>query len=110
METWTDTPGDWLAILSIFAILLASLGWYIRSEMAKTRSEFKSNGGSTAKDQWNRIEADTLETKSMLLQHLINHQHDRRRMQESYPGEDRRQHTIAEVDRRTHEKDRRQDT
>jgi hypothetical protein len=90
METWTDTPGDWLAILSIFAILLAALGWYIRTELAKTRSEFKENGGSTAKDQWVRIEADLLEIKSMFIQHLINHQADRRREQLPYIGPDRR--------------------
>ena len=90
METWTDTPGDWLAILSIFAILLAALGWYIRTELAKTRSEFKENGGSTAKDQWVRIETHLLEIKSMFIQHLINHQVDRRREQLPYIGPDRR--------------------
>ena len=90
METWTDTPGDWLAILSIFAILLASLGWYIRTELAKTRNQFKENGGSTAKDQWTRIEGDLLEVKSMFLQHLINHQRDRRREQLPFVGPERR--------------------
>lgn len=90
MNDWTDSPGDWLALLSILAILMGALGWYIRSELAKTRSEFKTNGGSSAKDQWNRIENDMLETKSMLLQHLINHQQDRRKRQTDYDGPDRR--------------------
>jgi hypothetical protein len=100
VETWTDTPGDWLAILSIFAILFAALGWYIRTEMAKTRMEFRENGGSTAKDQWVRIETDLLEIKSMFLQHLINHQHDRRKTQEDFDGPDRRDRRLSEIDRR----------
>ena len=100
MDGWTDSPGDWLALLSIMVLLLSALGWYIRTELAKTRSEFKVNGGSSAKDQWNRIENDTLETKSMLLQHLINHQHDRRRQQEDFDGPDRRQRKPQEIDRR----------
>jgi hypothetical protein len=100
MSGWTDSPGDWLAILSILVILFAALGWYIRTELAKTRNEFKVNGGSSAKDQWNRIENDTLETKSMLLQHLINHQNDRRKSQEGFDGPNRRQHQPQEIDRR----------
>ena len=100
MSDWTDSPGDWLALLSIMVLLLSALGWYIRSELAKTRSEFKVNGGSSAKDQWNRIENDTLETKSMLLQHLINHQNDRRKSQEGFDGPNRRQHQPQEIDRR----------
>lgn len=95
VETWTDTPGDWLALLSIIVILMGALGWYIRTESGKTRKEFKTNGGSSAKDQWTRIEGDLVELKSLFIQHLVNHSRDQRQGQREYDGPERRRYPHA---------------
>lgn len=56
MIEWLDTPGEVGAVVSIVAVVMASLVWLIRAVTAMNR-QFRPNGGSSARDQLNRIEA-----------------------------------------------------
>lgn len=50
-------PDQILTILSIGAIILGALFWIIDSRLGKVLREFKPNGGSSVKDQLDRIES-----------------------------------------------------
>lgn len=50
-------PGEILTLLSIGGVILGALFWIIDSRLAKMQKEFKPNGGSSMRDQLNRIEA-----------------------------------------------------
>ena len=49
-------PDQILTILSIGAIVLGALFWIIDSRLGKVLREFRPNGGSSVKDQLDRIE------------------------------------------------------
>jgi len=55
MPEWFDTPGEALTILTMVSMVLAALGWLIKANIHMSR-EFKPNGGSSLRDQLNRIE------------------------------------------------------
>ena len=55
MPEWLDTPGEALTILTMVSIVLAALGWLIKANIHMSK-EFKPNGGSSLRDQLNRIE------------------------------------------------------
>lgn len=55
MPEWLDTPGEALTILTMVSIVLAALGWLIKANIHMSK-EFKPNGGSSVRDQLNRIE------------------------------------------------------
>lgn len=56
MSEWLNTPGEVAALASILAIFAAALVWLIRAVVVMSR-EFRPNGGSSARDQLDRIEA-----------------------------------------------------
>jgi hypothetical protein len=55
--SWFDSPPEILTLLSIGAIICGILFWIIDSRLNKVLREFKPNGGTSMRDQLNRIEA-----------------------------------------------------
>jgi hypothetical protein len=55
MPEWLDTPGEALTVLTMVSVVLAALGWLIKANIHMSK-EFKPNGGSSLRDQLNRIE------------------------------------------------------
>jgi hypothetical protein len=55
MPEWLDTPSEALTILTMASVVLAALGWLIKANIHMSK-EFKPNGGSSIRDQLNRIE------------------------------------------------------
>ncbi len=55
MPEWLNTPGEALTILTMVSVVLAALGWLIKANIHMSK-EFKPNGGSSLRDQLNRIE------------------------------------------------------
>jgi hypothetical protein len=47
-----------LAMFSIVGVLAAMIRWLVKHYFEEIKAEFKPNGGSTLKDQVNRLEAD----------------------------------------------------
>lgn len=60
-----DNPSQVLTLLSIAAIIIGVLFWLIDSRLNKVMAEFEPNGGSSVRDQLDRIEkkVDAVETK-----------------------------------------------
>jgi hypothetical protein len=60
-----DNPSQILTLLSIAAIIIGVLFWLIDSRLNKVMAEFEPNGGSSVRDQLDRIEkkVDAVETK-----------------------------------------------
>ena len=60
-----DNPSQILTLLSIAAIIIGVLFWLIDSRLNKVMAEFQPNGGSSVRDQLDRIEkkVDAVETK-----------------------------------------------
>ncbi len=56
MPDWIDSPAEAVVILSLISMILAALLWVIRAQVAMQK-EFKPNGGSSTRDQLNRIES-----------------------------------------------------
>jgi hypothetical protein len=50
-------PDQILTLLSISAIILGALFWIIDSRLGKVLNQFKPNGGTSVKDQLDRIES-----------------------------------------------------
>ena len=50
-------PDQILTLLSIGAIIMGGLFWIIDSRLSKVLNQFKPNGGTSVKDQLDRIEA-----------------------------------------------------
>ena len=57
MIDWLDTPGEVASVLAVCAGIGGALFWIIDARLAKMQKEFKPNGGSSMRDQLNRIEA-----------------------------------------------------
>lgn len=55
MSDWLDTPGEIAALVSITGVFLAGLIWLIRAVVVMGK-QFEPNGGSSARDQLDRIE------------------------------------------------------
>jgi len=49
-------PDQILTLLSIGAIIMGALFWIIDSRLGKVLNQFKPNGGTSVKDQLDRIE------------------------------------------------------
>lgn len=60
------------ALIGIATAILGGLLWLIRAQVSMLR-EFKPNGGQSARDQWNRTEADVREIRRRLDDHIDNH-------------------------------------
>lgn len=58
MPDWLDTPGEFLTVLSIGAVGLGLLLWLIKAQVAQLQTLTTRNGGSTVRDQLDRIELD----------------------------------------------------
>lgn len=54
--SWFDSPPEILTVLSIAGIIIGALFWIIDSRLNKVLREFKPNGGTSVRDQLNRIE------------------------------------------------------
>ena len=54
--SWFDSPAEILTVLSIAGIIVGALFWIIDSRLNKVLREFKPNGGTSVRDQLNRIE------------------------------------------------------
>ena len=54
--TWFDSPPEILTFLSIAGVIVGVLFWIIDSRLNKVLREFKPNGGTSVRDQLNRIE------------------------------------------------------
>ena len=55
--SWFDSPPEILTVLSIAGVIVGALFWIIDSRLNKVLREFKPNGGTSVRDQLNRIEA-----------------------------------------------------
>jgi hypothetical protein len=62
--TFTDWAGLILTSLSIIAIMGVSVRWVIRHYLKDILHEIKPNGGSSMKDQVNRLERDITDLKN----------------------------------------------
>ena len=58
MPEWLDTPGEFLAVISICGAIFAVLIWVVKAQIAQTTQLTQRNGGSTVRDQLDRIEQD----------------------------------------------------
>lgn len=56
MPDWIDSPAEAVVILTLISMIFAALLWVIRAQVAMQK-EFKPNGGSSTRDQLNRIES-----------------------------------------------------
>lgn len=75
----TDIAALIVSILTIVAFVVGSIKWLTKHYFDEIRAEFKPNGGSSLRDQVNRLESNhsRLEDKldnvtSMLVEHVIN--------------------------------------
>jgi len=55
MPDWLDTPGEFLAVASITAMVFAALMWLIKAVSA-IQHETKPNSGKSMRDSIDRIE------------------------------------------------------
>jgi hypothetical protein len=72
MPDWLDTPGEFLTVLSITAIILAALMWLIKAVSA-IQHETKPNSGLSMRDSINRIEASVDRLNDKLDGHIDWH-------------------------------------
>ena len=54
--SWFDSPAEILTVLSIAGVVVGVLFWIIDSRLNKVLKEFRPNGGTSVRDQLNRIE------------------------------------------------------
>ena len=62
--------------LSIVTALLGGLMWIIKTQVQAMRKDLQPNGGSSTKDQLNRIENDVREVRSKVDDHITWHLND----------------------------------
>lgn len=58
---------DWAPILiiaEVFTLLVGGLLWIVKKQVGSMQGEFRANGGSSMKDQLNRIERDLREFRA----------------------------------------------
>ena len=58
MPEWLDTPGEFLAVVTIGGLGLSALAWLIKAQVTQVQTLTTRNGGSTVRDQLDRIEQD----------------------------------------------------
>ena len=59
--------------LSIVTAVLGGLMWVIKAQVTSMRKDLQPNGGSSVKDQLNRIERDVIEVRSKVDDHITWH-------------------------------------
>jgi hypothetical protein len=72
MPDWLDTPGEFLAVVSITAMVFAALMWLIKAVSA-IQHETKPNSGMSMRDSINRIEASVDRLNDKLDGHITWH-------------------------------------
>jgi hypothetical protein len=72
MPDWLDTPGEFLAVVSITAMVFAALMWLIRAVSA-IQHETKPNSGLSMRDSINRIESSVNRLNDKLDGHIDWH-------------------------------------
>lgn len=55
--SWPTTTSELLTLLSVGGLMLGALFFIIDARLARMSREFKPNGGTSLRDQLNRIEA-----------------------------------------------------
>ena len=72
MPDWLDTPGEFLAVITITSIVLAALVWLIRAVSA-IQHETKPNSGMSMRDSIDRIEKTVDKLNDKLDGHITWH-------------------------------------
>ena len=71
------TPSEIISLVSVsLAIVTALLGglmWIVKSQVQAMRRDMQPNGGSSTKDQLNRIERDVSEVRHKVDDHITWH-------------------------------------
>jgi hypothetical protein len=62
--------------LSIVTAVLGGLMWVIKAQVTSMRRDLQPNGGSSTKDQLNRIERDVSEVRHKVDDHITWHLKD----------------------------------
>jgi len=75
MPDWADTPGEFLTILSIVAVVMSGVLWLIRAQVAQMK-ELRPNGGSSLRDAINRIEDRQMKIQDKIDNHIVWHLED----------------------------------
>ena len=74
------TTGEIISLVSVsLAIVTALLGglmWIVKSQVQAMRKDLLPNGGSSTKDQLNRIESDVREVRNKVDDHITWHLDD----------------------------------
>ena len=74
------TPGEIISLvavsLSIVTALLGGLLWIIKAQVTTLRRDMQPNGGSSTKDQLNRIESDVRDVRNKVDDHITWHLND----------------------------------
>jgi hypothetical protein len=72
MPEWLDTPGEFLTVLSITALVFAALMWLIKAVSA-IQHETKPNSGMSMRDSIDRIEKNVDKLNEKLDGHITWH-------------------------------------
>ncbi len=67
-----DSPADLVPVTLLLTAVLGGILWLIRAQIALHRS-FQPNGGTSVKDQLNRIEEDVRDVRSKIDNHVEWH-------------------------------------
>lgn len=51
MPEWLDAPADWLAILTMFTMVMGGLLWLIRTETRTVKKQLLPNSGKSVADK-----------------------------------------------------------
>jgi hypothetical protein len=72
MPEWLDSPGEFLTVLSITALVFAALMWLIKAVSA-IQHETKPNSGMSMRDSIDRIENNVNKLNDKLDGHITWH-------------------------------------
>lgn len=67
-----DSPADLVPVTILLTAVLGGILWLIRAQIALHRS-FQPNGGTSVKDQLNRIEDDVRDVRAKIDDHVAWH-------------------------------------
>jgi len=74
------TPSEIIALVSVsvtvITALLGGLLWVVKAQVQAMRRDLQPNGGSSTKDQLNRIERDVREVRGKVDDHIQWHLSD----------------------------------
>jgi len=67
-----DSPADLVPVTILLTAVLGGILWLIRAQIALHKS-FQPNGGTSVKDQLNRIEEDVRDVRAKIDDHVAWH-------------------------------------